>query len=139
MLKKHCKMFSMVALIIIVIDSWAFHGSSYPHILVPTNMLKFRIIFIHVQWNKTLICFHETKKYWLPLKIICIASMVFLIDLRCKYLTFQVHLPSDLMCSGISPLFSSTGHNIELILQIELPLVASAFKMSGFTPAQVSS
>jgi hypothetical protein len=52
-------------------------------------------------------------------------------------MVFQVHLPSDLMCSGISPLFSSTGHNIELILQIELPLVASAFKMSGFTPAQV--
>ncbi|XP_078335507.1 protein broad-minded-like isoform X8 [Crassostrea virginica] len=49
----------------------------------------------------------------------------------------SVHLPSDLMCSGISPLFSSTGHNIELILQIELPLVASAFKMSGFTPAQI--
>lgn len=49
----------------------------------------------------------------------------------------SVHLPSDLMCSGISPIFSSTGHNIELILQIELPLVASAFKMSGFTPAQI--
>lgn len=59
-----------------------------------------------------------------------------MIDVKTFYL--QVHLPSDLMCSGISPIFSSTGHNIELILQIELPLVASAFKMSGFTPAQVS-
>lgn len=41
------------------------------------------------------------------------------------------------MISGISPMFSSTGHNIELLLQIELPLVASAFKMSGYTAAQV--
>ena len=139
LLKNYCKMFFMVAFIIIVIDSCAFHGSSYLHILVPTKMLKFGIVFIHMQWNNTLICSNEPKKYWLPLKIICLRSKVFLIYLKCKYLTFQVHLPSDLMCSGISPLFSSTGHNIELILQIELPLVASAFKMSGFTPAQVSS
>ncbi|KAK3086457.1 hypothetical protein FSP39_018719 [Pinctada imbricata] len=49
----------------------------------------------------------------------------------------SVHMPVGLMSSGISPLFSSTGHNIELVLQVELPLVASAFKMSGFTPAQI--
>ena len=54
-------------------------------------------------------------------------------------LMFQVNLPSMLSSSGIHPLFSSTGHNIEFILQIELPLVSSAFKMSGFTPAQVSN
>ena len=52
---------------------------------------------------------------------------------------FQVNLPSMLSSSGIHPLFSSTGHNIEFILQIELPLVSSAIKMSGFTPAQVSN
>ncbi|XP_053402163.1 protein broad-minded-like isoform X2 [Mercenaria mercenaria] len=50
----------------------------------------------------------------------------------------SVHLPAALSSSGIHPLFSSTGHNIEFILQIELPLVSSAFKMSGFTPAQIS-
>ncbi|KAL4234490.1 hypothetical protein ACF0H5_006135 [Mactra antiquata] len=50
----------------------------------------------------------------------------------------SVHLPPALSSSGIHPLFSSTGHNIEFILQIELPLVSSAFKMSGFTPAQIS-
>ncbi|XP_052230944.1 protein broad-minded-like isoform X2 [Dreissena polymorpha] len=49
----------------------------------------------------------------------------------------SVHLPSALSASGIHPLFSSTGHNIEFILQIELPLVSSAFKMSGYTPAQI--
>ena len=51
---------------------------------------------------------------------------------------FQVHIPSALSSSGIPPLFSSTGHNIEFVLQMELPLVSSAFKMSGYTPAQVN-
>ena len=50
---------------------------------------------------------------------------------------FQVHIPSALSSSGIPPIFSSTGHNIEFVLQTELPLVSSAFKMSGYTPAQV--
>lgn len=49
----------------------------------------------------------------------------------------SVHLPTALMSSGIPPLFSSTGHYIEFVLQLELPLVASAFKMSGYTPAQI--
>ncbi|BFZ12598.1 hypothetical protein BsWGS_15637 [Bradybaena similaris] len=46
-------------------------------------------------------------------------------------------LPSTLLSSGIPPLFSSTAHNIELLLQNELPLVVSAFKMSGYTPSQI--
>ncbi|GFO20670.1 protein broad-minded [Plakobranchus ocellatus] len=46
-------------------------------------------------------------------------------------------LPISLLSSGIPPLFSSTAHNIELVLQIELPLVASAFTMSGYTPSQI--
>ncbi|CAL1530647.1 unnamed protein product [Lymnaea stagnalis] len=46
-------------------------------------------------------------------------------------------LPNNLLASGIPPLFSSTAHNIELLLQTELPLVASAFKMSGYTPSQI--
>ncbi|XP_041376240.1 protein broad-minded-like isoform X2 [Gigantopelta aegis] len=49
----------------------------------------------------------------------------------------SVHLPSAMMNSGIPPVFSSTAHYIEFILQTELPLVASAFKMSGYTPAQI--
>lgn len=50
----------------------------------------------------------------------------------------SAHLPHPLSSSGIHPLFSSTGHNIEFILQLELPLISSAFKMSGYTPAQIS-
>ncbi|GFR74593.1 protein broad-minded-like [Elysia marginata] len=46
-------------------------------------------------------------------------------------------LPITLLSSGIPPLFSSTAHNIELVLQIELPLVTSAFTMSGYTPSQI--
>ena len=58
--------------------------------------------------------------------------------------------------SGISPLYCCTGHHVELILQVfivinsrsacfyfylwlkaELPLVYSAFRMSGYTPSQI--
>ncbi|CAG5121521.1 unnamed protein product [Candidula unifasciata] len=46
-------------------------------------------------------------------------------------------LPTSLLSSGIPPLFSGTAHNIELLLQNELPLVVSAFKMSGYTPSQI--
>ncbi|KAI8790403.1 protein broad-minded [Biomphalaria glabrata] len=46
-------------------------------------------------------------------------------------------LPNNILSSGMSPLFSSTAHNIELLLQTELPLVVSAFKMSGYTPSQI--
>lgn len=49
----------------------------------------------------------------------------------------QAHLPPALLTSGIHPLFSSSAHKIELILQVELPLIPSAFKMAGYTPAQV--
>ncbi|XP_032231203.2 protein broad-minded isoform X2 [Nematostella vectensis] len=49
----------------------------------------------------------------------------------------SIHLPPSLTVSGIPPLYSSTCHNIELILQAELPLVSSAFRMSGYTPSQI--
>ncbi|XP_076469965.1 protein broad-minded-like isoform X2 [Babylonia areolata] len=49
----------------------------------------------------------------------------------------SVHLPAALLCSGIPPVFSSTAHNVELILQVEEPITLSAFKMSGYTPAQI--
>ncbi|XP_074644785.1 protein broad-minded-like [Tubulanus polymorphus] len=49
----------------------------------------------------------------------------------------SVHLPTPMMSSGIPPLFSVTGYNVELLLQSENPIVYSAFKMSGYTPAQI--
>uniref|UniRef100_A0ABM0MAH1 Protein broad-minded-like n=1 Tax=Saccoglossus kowalevskii TaxID=10224 RepID=A0ABM0MAH1_SACKO len=46
-------------------------------------------------------------------------------------------VPRHLTSSGISPLFSTTGHNIELLLQMEVPLAFSALKMCGYTPSQI--
>lgn len=39
--------------------------------------------------------------------------------------------------SGVSPLLATTCHYVELILKTEQPLVFSAFRMSGLTPAQI--
>lgn len=49
----------------------------------------------------------------------------------------SVHLSESLVQSGIPPVFFVTCHNVELILQTELPQVYSIFKMSGFSPAQI--
>ncbi|XP_054617419.1 protein broad-minded [Dunckerocampus dactyliophorus] len=39
--------------------------------------------------------------------------------------------------SGIPPVYWSTAHYVEMLLKAELPLVHSAFRMSGFTPSQI--
>ncbi|XP_061900849.1 protein broad-minded isoform X1 [Entelurus aequoreus] len=39
--------------------------------------------------------------------------------------------------SGIPPVYWSTAHYVEMLLKAELPLVHSAFRMSGFTPSQM--
>lgn len=49
----------------------------------------------------------------------------------------SVHLPRQIRSSGIHPLFSYTGHYVEHILQNELPLVHSTFRMCGYTPSQI--
>jgi len=46
-------------------------------------------------------------------------------------------LPQSFVASGILPVYSVTCHNIELILQLELPHIYSAFRMSGCSPAQI--
>jgi len=46
-------------------------------------------------------------------------------------------LPQSFVLSGILPVYSVSCHNIELILQLELPHVQSAFRMSGCSPAQI--
>ncbi|KAK2153058.1 hypothetical protein LSH36_309g01038 [Paralvinella palmiformis] len=49
----------------------------------------------------------------------------------------SVHLPEQLMLSGIPPWFSSSCHYIECILQAEVPHLYSAFRMSGYSPGQI--
>ncbi|XP_021150133.2 protein broad-minded isoform X1 [Columba livia] len=49
----------------------------------------------------------------------------------------SVHLPITTVESGIHPVYFCSGHYIEMLLKAELPLVSSAFHMSGFTPSQI--
>ncbi|XP_028296414.1 protein broad-minded isoform X2 [Gouania willdenowi] len=49
----------------------------------------------------------------------------------------SVHVPAGMSECGISPLYWCTAHYVELLLKQEVPLVHSAFKMSGFTPSQM--
>ena len=89
---------------------------------------------------------------WFIIPLLCL--LLFAVELRCasgicglvaccdEYdvrlaVTFQRYLPPSLASSGIQPLFCWTGHCVELVLQLEDPVTFSAFKMSGYTPAQV--
>ncbi|XP_030201530.1 protein broad-minded isoform X1 [Gadus morhua] len=49
----------------------------------------------------------------------------------------SVHLPAPVAASGIPPVYWCTAHYVEMLLKAEVPLVHSAFRMSGFTPSQI--
>ncbi|MEQ2260441.1 hypothetical protein XENORESO_016994, partial [Xenotaenia resolanae] len=49
----------------------------------------------------------------------------------------SVHLPQEVAVSGIPPVYWCTAHYVEMLLKAEVPLVHSAFRMSGFTPSQM--
>ncbi|KAF7253500.1 Protein broad-minded [Varanus komodoensis] len=48
----------------------------------------------------------------------------------------QIHLPDSTAVSGIHPVYYCSAHYVEMLLKAELPLVSSAFRMSGFTSSQ---
>lgn len=50
-----------------------------------------------------------------------------------------MHLPVTTVEYGIHPVYFCSAHHIEMLLKAELPLVCSAFHMSGFTPSQVTN
>ncbi|NWX51915.1 BROMI protein, partial [Steatornis caripensis] len=52
-------------------------------------------------------------------------------------LHISMHLPMTTVESGIHPVYFCSAHYIEMLLKAELPLVFSAFHMSGFTPSQI--
>ncbi|OXB74854.1 UNVERIFIED_CONTAM: hypothetical protein H355_006473 [Colinus virginianus] len=56
----------------------------------------------------------------------------------CIGLLIMVHLPITTVESGIHPVYFCSAHYIEMLLKAELPLVFSAFHMSGFAPSQVN-
>uniref|UniRef100_A0A673T6N4 Protein broad-minded n=1 Tax=Suricata suricatta TaxID=37032 RepID=A0A673T6N4_SURSU len=47
------------------------------------------------------------------------------------------YLPTDTIESGIHPIYFCSAHYIEMLLKVEVPLVFSAFHMSGFAPSQI--
>lgn len=49
-----------------------------------------------------------------------------------------MHLPVTTLEYGIHPVYFCSAHHVEMLLKAELPLVCSAFHMSGFTPSQVT-
>ncbi|KFQ93711.1 Protein broad-minded, partial [Nipponia nippon] len=52
-------------------------------------------------------------------------------------LHISMHLPITTVETGIHPVYFCSAHHIEMLLKAELPLVFSAFHMSGFTPSQI--
>ncbi|KAM5164077.1 protein broad-minded isoform 3-T3 [Mantella aurantiaca] len=52
-------------------------------------------------------------------------------------LQISKHLPSEIAQAGIHPIYFCTAHYIEMLMKAEMPLVFSAFRMSGFTPSQI--
>ncbi|XP_068866996.1 protein broad-minded isoform X6 [Aphelocoma coerulescens] len=53
-------------------------------------------------------------------------------------LHLSMHLPVTTLEYGIHPVYFCSAHHVEMLLKAELPLVCSAFHMSGFTPSQLS-
>ncbi|XP_056150177.1 protein broad-minded [Lampris incognitus] len=49
----------------------------------------------------------------------------------------SIHIPVEVAWSGIPPIYWCTAHFVEMLLKAEVPLVHSAFRMSGFTPSQM--
>ncbi|XP_031204573.1 protein broad-minded isoform X1 [Mastomys coucha] len=47
------------------------------------------------------------------------------------------YLPVDTLETGIPPVYFCSAHYIEMLLKAEVPLVFSAFHMSGFAPSQI--
>ncbi|KAH0507839.1 Protein broad-minded [Microtus ochrogaster] len=47
------------------------------------------------------------------------------------------YLPVDTIETGIHPIYFCSTHYIEMLLKAEVPLVFSAFHMSGFAPSQI--
>ncbi|XP_053918239.1 protein broad-minded isoform X3 [Cuculus canorus] len=49
----------------------------------------------------------------------------------------SMHLPITTVELGIHPVYFCSAHHIETLLKAELPLVFSAFQISGFAPSQI--
>ncbi|NWX90911.1 BROMI protein, partial [Nothoprocta pentlandii] len=52
-------------------------------------------------------------------------------------LHMSMHLPITTVESGIHPVYFCSAHYLEMVLKAEVPLVFSAFHISGFPPSQI--
>ena len=83
---------------------------------------------------------HSSAYMWIHRSHASVSSFMSSFSIHAIHFCFaaQAHLPPSISKSGIHPVFFSSCHNLELLLQAEVPHVFSAFKMSGFSPALVS-
>lgn len=90
-------------------------------------------------WPSRLFClhqltWHEASVFTSICQFISVVQATFICFVR---FSWQVHVCAEIAESGITPLYWCTAHYVEMLLQAEVPLVHSAFRMSGFTPSQV--
>lgn len=69
--------------------------------------------------------------------LLFLSLLFYFVFLKVRRMSRQIHLPAAVAESGIPPLYWCTAHYVEMLLKAEVPLVHSAFRMSGFTPSQV--
>ncbi|KAM9382591.1 protein broad-minded [Phaethornis superciliosus] len=74
----------------------------------------------------------KTLKFLQQLSSLLVSAFLWLPRLH-----LSVHLPVTTVESGIHPVYFCSAHYIEMLLKAELPLVFSAFHMSGFSPSQI--
>ncbi|XP_069742980.1 protein broad-minded isoform X2 [Narcine bancroftii] len=74
----------------------------------------------------------RTLKFLQQFSNLLVSAFLWLPRLHCS-----IHLPMESAETGIHPVYFCTTYYIEMILKAELPLVFSAFRMSGFTPSQI--
>ncbi|XP_029705480.1 protein broad-minded-like isoform X2 [Takifugu rubripes] len=70
----------------------------------------------------------------LLLRLSCLLPSAFIWPAR---IHASIHLPGAVAGSGAPPLYWCTAHYVEMLLKAEVPLVHSAFRVSGFTPSQM--
>ncbi|XP_067881518.1 protein broad-minded isoform X4 [Heterodontus francisci] len=74
----------------------------------------------------------RTLKFLQQLSSLLVSAFLWLPRLHAS-----IHLSVESAESGIHPVYSCTAYYIEMLLKTEVPLVFSAFRMSGFTPSQI--
>ncbi|KAJ7341885.1 hypothetical protein JRQ81_007533 [Phrynocephalus forsythii] len=84
-------------------------------------------VFLIMMGNK-----EKTLRFLQQFSHLHVSAFLWMPRLHCS-----IHLPLDTAMSGIHPVYFCSAHYVEMLLKAELPLVFSAFRMSGFTSSQI--